>query len=75
VITGAAMITGSLLAPSTLLLPVDDAERQDARCPAALQLLGYASAAQRAAGALVTGTTASAASAAAATSVGSTGID
>ena len=45
-----AMITGSLLAPSTLLLPVDDAERQDARSPAALQLLGYASAAQRAAG-------------------------
>ena len=44
------MITGSLLAPSTLLLPVDDAERQDARSPAALQLLGYASAAQRAAG-------------------------
>ena len=37
-----AMITGSLL-------PVDDAERQDARSPAALQLLGYASAAQRAA--------------------------
>ena len=35
-----AMITGSLLAPSTLLLPVDDAERQDARSPAALQLLG-----------------------------------
>src|ERR1700730_5435339 len=45
-----AMITGSLLAPSTLLLPVDDAERQDARSPAALQLLGYASAAQRTAG-------------------------
>ena len=45
-----AMITGSLLAPSTLLLPVDDAGRQDARSPAALQLLGYASAAQRAAG-------------------------
>ena len=44
------MITGSLLAPSTLLLPVDDPERQDARSPAALQLLGYASAAQRAAG-------------------------
>ena len=28
-----AMITGSLLAPSTLLLPVDDAGRQDARSP------------------------------------------
>ena len=42
-------------ASSTLLLPVDDAEHQlqvlsDARSPAALQLLGYASAAQRAAG-------------------------
>jgi hypothetical protein len=39
---------------STLLLPVDDAEHQlqvlsDARSPAALQLIGYASAAQRAA--------------------------
>jgi hypothetical protein len=42
------MITGSLLAPSTLLLPVDDAERQDARSPAALQLLGYASPARKA---------------------------
>jgi hypothetical protein len=57
-----AMITRSLLrgqlasiAPSALLLPVDDAEYQlevlsDARSPAALQLLGYASAAQRTAG-------------------------
>src|SRR5271167_1156275 len=40
---------------STLLLPVDDAEHHlrvlsDERSPAALQLLGYASAAQRAAG-------------------------
>jgi hypothetical protein len=40
---------------STFLLPIDDAEHQlqvlsDARSPAALQLLGYASAAQRAAG-------------------------
>jgi hypothetical protein len=43
-----AMITGSLLAPSTLLLPVDDAERQDERSPAALQLLGYASPARKA---------------------------
>jgi hypothetical protein len=57
-----AMITASLLrgqlasiAASTLLPPVDDAEHQlqvlsDARSPAALPLLGYASAAQSAAG-------------------------
>ena len=49
------MAAGSGARASSTLLPVDDAEYHlqvlsDARSPAALQLLGYASTAQRAAG-------------------------